>query len=808
MGSALRDLRHALRSLSRQPGFALVAITSIALGIGFNAVIFSAVNALLIRPVGGIDDPDRVVEVGRTNDGRGFNSFSYADLVDLRENVPALAYVAAWKVGPLSFAGGGGGERVIGMSVSAGYFEALGVVPVRGRTFGPEEDTRGGPAVAVISHRFWTERLGGGPEVVGRTIDINRVPVTVVGVAPEGFGGHFPMVSADVWLPFTQLAIAVPGTSPELFESRRHISLQVVGRLAPGVTIEQADAAVDAAMARLAEAYPESNRGRGAAVVPLGPIPGGGRDVVAGFLGALMGLVSLILLVAAANVAGMLLARAAAREKEVAIRLAIGSGRARLVRQLVAETLVLFLAGALGGMLLATWATSLVSTISAPGVELTLDLSPDGTVLAFGIAAALVTGLIFGLAPALQATRPDLVSALKDEGRTGRRGSRTRRLFVAVQVGLSLVLLAAGGLLLRSLLEAHRMSAGFEPAGVHMTSLDLSLDGYTRDTAMPVQAELRRALLRRFGVEAAALANDLPMDLSENGAPVWPDGGEGSQEHGVGADFNAVSPGYFETLRIPVVRGRDFTDADRVGALRVAVVSQEFARRAWGDADPIGRQLRWGRADDEPRTVIGVVGEVKNQTLGETADGMVYLPLAQRYTPAVHVLARGPAAGAAALRGALLDVDPRLALSTPQTLESITSVGLLPARVAAIVTGLLAGLGLFLAALGVYGVVAYGVTQRRREIGIRLAVGARTAQVLRMILLSGFRLAAPGLVVGAVAAFGVGQLLRGMLLGVSPADPLTFVAVAAVLLAAVALASWVPARRAAAVDPMEALRAE
>lgn len=808
METSLQDLRHALRALASQPGFAMVAIASIALGMGFNAAVFSAVNALLLRPVAGIEEPARVVEVGRTNDGRGFDSFSYADLLDLRENVPALQHLAAWRMLPLSFGAGVGGERIVGMSVSAGYFEALGVAPSPGRAFTPDEDTRGGPAVAVVSHRLWTERLGGGPDVVGRTIDINRVPVTVVGVAPEGFGGHLPFASADVWLPFTRLAIAVPGTSARLFDDRRHISLQVIGRLAPGATLEQADAAVGAAMARLAEAYPESNEGRGATVAPLGPIPGGGRAVVGGFLGALMGLVSLILLVAAANVAGMLLARAAAREKEIAIRLAIGAGRARLVRQLVAEALVLFLAGGVAGLLLATWATSLASTVSGPGIELTLDLSPDAAVLGFAVGVALVAGLIFGLVPAIQATRPELVSALRDEGRTGRRGSRTRRLFVAVQVGLSLVLLAAGGLLVRSLLEANRMSAGFEPAGIHMTSLDLSLDGYTPETAPPMQAALRRALLERPGVEAAALAIDLPMDLSEHGAPVWPEGWEGDPERGMGTDFNAVSPGYFETLRIPVVRGRAFNDADREGGLPVAVVSEALARRAWGDADPIGRQLRWSEADDGPRTVIGVVGEVKNQHLGETDDGMVYLPLAQRYTPAVHVLARGPGVDAVALRRALLDTDPRLALSSPQTLESVTGVALLPARLAAIVTALLAGLGLFLAALGVYGVVAHGVTQRRREIGIRVAIGARTAQVLRMILVSGLRLAAPGLLVGWLAALAVARLLRGMLLGVSPADPLTFAAVGLILVGTVVLASWVPARRAAAVDPMEALRGE
>ena len=803
-----QDLRHAFRSLARKPGFALIAAVSIALGIGFNASIFSAVNALLLRPIPGITEPDRVVEVGRTNEGRGFDSFSYPDLVSLREEAPAFEHIAAWRMVPLSFGGDDGGERVIGMAVSRGYFEALGAAPARGRTFGPETDDRGSEPVAVISDRFWRDRLGADPDVLGRTIDINRSPVTVIGVAAPSFRGHIPFAETEVWLPFSRLDIADPGSSPQILENRRYINHQVVGRLAEGVTLQQAGAQVDAVMARLAAEFPESNADRGGAVASLSPIPGGGKPMVTAFLGVLMVLVALILLVAAANVAGMLLARATDREKEIAIRLAIGSGRARLVRQLVLESLLLFVAGAAGGILLAYWATSLVSTISAPGLELTLDLSPDFTVVLFALGLALFTGLVFGLVPALQSSRPELVSALKDEGRTGRRGARTRRAFVGVQVALSLVLLAAGGLLVRSLLEANRMSAGFEPAGVRLVFLDLSLDGYDEATAPAFQERIRQAVGARPGIEAAGLANDLPMDLSENGAPVWPDNHTDPEGRGVNADFNAVSPGYFETLRIPVLSGRGFTEADRDGALRVAVISEALARQLWGEEDPLGRTLRWAEPDTEPRTVVGVVGEVKNQSLGEEVDGMVYLPLAQRYTAAVNVLARGPGATPDALRAALLGEDPRLSLSAAQTLEAVTAVALLPARAAALVTGLLGALGLFLAALGVYGVVAHGVAQRRREIGIRMAVGARAAEVLRLVVGGGLRLALPGVVVGVLGALGVGRLLGGMLLGVSPADPLTFAGVAVVLLAAVVLASWLPARRAAATDPMEALRSE
>lgn len=809
MDSFRHDLRIAFRGLARRPAFTLIAALSIALAMGFNAGVFSALNALLLRSVPGIQDPDRAVEVGRTDRGSGFDSFAYPDFLELRERVPELEELVAWRALPVSFGAEEGGERVHAMAVSPGYFAALGVIPARGRPFGPEEDRPGvSPPVAIVSHAFWRDRLGGAADVIGSTVELNRSRFAVIGVAPEGFTGHFPLIDIDVWLPIARLDLALPTFDTGLFERRGGVFHSVLGRLADGATLERADGSVKAAMRRLAESYPETNADRGAAVIPLGPIPGGGRDMVAGFLAALMALVVLVLVVAASNVGGMLLARGAAREKEVAIRLALGSGRGRLIRQQVLESVLLFLLGAVGGVGLAYWATSLVTQVSGPGLVITLDLAPDGTVLLFAFALALLTGLLFGLVPALQGSRLELVSGLRDEGRTGRRGSRTRRVFVAVQVGLSIVLVTAGGLLVRSLVEARRASAGFEPVGVHMVSLDLSLDGYTPEAAVPFETELQRAVESNAGVEASALALDLPMDLSEFGGPVWPEGWDDPDGRGRSTDLNVVSDGYFETLRIPVLQGRAFSKADREGSAPVAVVSETFARDVWGDADPVGRRLRWLHADAEERTVVGVVGDVKNQSLGESPDGMVYVPLAQERRTAVYVLARGPGVGPGLLRRSLLDTDPRLAIGIPQTLAEVTAVGLLPSRVAAWIAALLGALGLFLAALGIYGVVAHGVAQRRREIGIRMAVGASAGRVIRAILGDGLRVALPGLLVGAAAALVVARLLRGMLFGVSPADPLTLAAVALVLAGTVGLASWLPARRAAGVDPAEALRAE
>ncbi|MEJ2503537.1 MAG: ABC transporter permease [Gemmatimonadota bacterium] len=810
MDSFRHDLRIAVRALTRRPGFTLIAALSIALAMGFNAGIFSAVNALLLRSVPGVADPDRAVEVGRTRvGGSGFDSFSYPDFLDLRAEVPELDRLVAWRMLPVSWGSDEGGERITAMIATPGYFAALGVAPERGRAFGPAEDRPGvSEPVAIVSHRFWRERLGGDPAVLGTALDINRSRFTVIGVAPEGMNGHFPLVDVDVWLPFSRIDLAEPTFDPGSFRRRGSISHNVIGRLADGVSVERADAAVRAVMARLAEAYPETNAERSARVMPLGPIPGGGRSAVAGFLGALTALVALVLVVAAANVGGMLLARGAAREKEVAIRLALGSGRGRLVRQLLLEASLLFLLGAAGGLVIAYWATSLVGQVSGPGLQITLDLAPDATVLLFAVATALATGLLFGLVPALQLTRPALVQGLKDEGRTGRRGSRSRRVFVAVQVGLALVLVTAGGLLVRSLAEARAASAGFVPDGVHLVSLDLSLDGYSPADATVFEARMLRAIGAAPDVDAAALALDLPMDMSEFGGPVWPEGWDDPDGRGYTVDMNVVSDGYFETLRIPILRGRGFAEADRYGSEPVAVVSERFAGDVWGDADPIGRRLRWMSADAEERVVVGVVGEVKNQSLGESPDGMVYVPLAQEARTGVHVLARGPGVGAGLLRRTLLDLDPRLAVGMPQTLADITAVGLLPSRVAAWIAGLLGGLGLFLAALGIYGVVAHGVEQRRREIGVRMAVGASAGRVLRSVLGDGIRLALPGIALGGVAALAVARLIRGLLFGVSAADPANLAAVAVLITAVVGLASVIPARRAASVEPADVLRGE
>ena len=528
-----------------------------------------------------------------------------------------------------------------------------------------------------------------------------------------------------------------------------------------------------------------------------------------------MAMVGLILLVTCANVAGMFVARASAREKEIAVRLALGAGRRRLVRQLLTEALAIFLIGGGVGTVLGVGLLSLAPIDRLPvPIPIHVDLSPDLRVLAFALGVTLLTGLVFGLLPALQATRLSLVSSLKDDGGAHAGAGRLRRVFVAGQVGFSLVLLVAAGLLLRSLQRASDVESGFDPTDAYLTMVDLSLEGYDAEEGMVFERRLVDRLRELPGVEGAALSIDLPLDLGSHGTAAFPEGwsGEGGQE-GVGVDFNFVSPGYFATLRIPVLRGRAFGPDDVQGSEPVAIVSRTFADRVWPGEDVLGRRMRFGSssADEPMRTIVGVVEDVKNQMITEQAKPFVYVPAFQDYQAAVNVVVRAPGGiGAVApmLRRAVLELDGSLSLAPVISLARYTGIGILPQRVAASITSALGLLALLLSGIGIYGVVAVAVQQRTREIGVRMALGAGRRRVLALILRGGLGLALPGLVVGALAALALGRAMRFLLLGLSPVDPVALTGVALALVGIVVLASLVPARRAAAVEPSEALRGE
>ena len=814
MDALRQDVSHALRFLRQRPLFTLVSAASIAIGVGATTTLSSVATALLIRPPAGIVGVDRVVDVGRTTGGRGFDTFSYAELQDFRASAtPPFEALAGVRNNVVSYASGGEAEQVLAVAVSQPYFDIMGLRPAAGRFFLPDEDvTPGAHPVAVVSWRFWQDRLGGAPDVVGRTLDVNRREFTIVGVAPAEFRGHIIAVAPDIWVPLTMFGALRPGF--DAFDDPRASFLTIVGRLAPGATLEQARAAVSLVMQRREPPRDDARNARSATVAPIGALPAPARPIVGAFLAMLGALVLIVLLVTCANVAGMLLARGAAREREIAIRMALGSGRGRLLRQLLFESLALFAIGGCGGIILAVWAAGLVSSIPLPvPIPLDFDVRPDALVLASGLGLALLTGVLFGLAPALQAGRTDINDALKaGSRRRDSRGGRARRAFVVAQVGLSLVLLLTAGLFLRSLQRAADVDVGFDATGVRMVGFDLSMAGYDEARGTAFLEDLRTRALDLPGVTAAGFATELPLDLGRNSSPIYPEsraGDEGSAY--IGSDFSAIGPGYFDAAGIRMRRGRAFTPADRAGAPAVVIVSRTLAERAWPAGDAIGQRLRVSQPDAPLLTVIGIADDVKNSTLMETPEPMFWVPLAQSYEPGVTLLVRSGDEGAAfarALRDMLLDADPGLALSPVQSFAAYTSIGVLPQRLAAGITGGLGVLALLLSALGIYGVIAFAVAQRTREIGIRMALGAHTRDVVSIIVRDGVRLALPGLAGGVLMGLGLGFLIRGFILGVAPADPLTFLGAPALLLATVLLASAAPARRAARVPPTTALRSE
>ena len=811
----LRDMRLAARQLRAQPVFVIVAAGSIAIGIGANTAVFSIAYELLLRPLGGIENHDRVVELGRTSQGRGFDSFTYPDFSDIRDQVPALEGAAAYTVDLLSVSPGLEGMRAMGHHVSPGYFDVLGATPALGRFFRPDErEGTGRHPVVVVDHAFWRTELGGRPDAVGSTLYVNRIPHTIVGVTSEEFRGHMVGFMADLYIPLAQYPATM--RRRELLDDRGSSWHQALGVLAEGATLADLDAQLQGLTVRLAEAYPETNERRGFRAMPLGPVPGAGREGIRLFLAALLGMVGLILVVTCTNVAGMFLSRATARGREVAVRQALGAGRPAIVQQLTAETLLVFVIGGGLGIGLGLWAVGTLNPSALPfPFPLRLAFEPHWPVVGLALFVTLATGLLFGLLPAARASRPDVITAIKDDGRVRSRGAgRARGIFVRVQIALSLVLLVTAGLFVRSLQKASGVETGFDPEGSYVTYLDLDMEGYDQAGGARLQAELLAALRAEPWVVSAALASDLPMDLSSSGTSVLPDGWEATEESPRFAVDNAqVSDGYFETLAIPLLAGRPLAAGDHAEARRVAVVNETFANEAWPGEDAIGRAFEYRRFSDTPRgggfTVVGVVADVKNQLITDPPKPFMYLPISQVYSAGFQVVVNTAApadAAVAGLREVVRSVDPNLSIGAIQDLPGLTSLGTLPQRLAAWLTTALALVALLLSGMGVYGVVSSVVTHERREIGIRMALGAELRTVVTAMLRRGLGLAAPGIVLGGLAAVLTGRALRALLLDLSPADPVAFSTVAALLLSVVALASWIPARRAARIQPADTLR--
>jgi len=816
---ARRDVAYAWRVIRRSPAFAATAIVSLAIGIGANSAIFSIANALLFPAPSGVVEPERLVDVGVTSDGRGFNG-SYVDYLDVRERATAFEAVYASRLfgGRLTLTDPAGGvEAVVGQFVSMNFFTALGATPAAGRLFGAgDSESPGGSPVVVLSHRFWSRRFNRDPSVVGRTLRLDDQSFTVVGVAADGFHGT-RIVAGDLWLPLTMLP-AIKASEPAALTTRRGAWLVMGGRLKPGVTRGAAAAELDAVAIALEREYPDDNHARRFLVTASSPIPGGSVPVAI-FLVLLMGLVTLVLIAACANLAGLLLARASARRQEIAVRLAIGAARGRLIRQLMTETFVLFAVAAGAGLILAALLTRSAAAL-LPALPFPVDVSfaIDRRVVAFTSLLALAAALCSGVLPALRASKIDVMSAAKGDAPLGR--ARLRGAFVAAQVAVSLVLVVSAGLFIRALRTAGAADPGFDPANVELTTIDLSMAGYTAGNG-PLAARAVRDRVRALpAVRAATIAVVVPGGFEGQrrgvSVPGLTPAPSGSSRFGV--DWNMVEPGYFATLGIPLAEGRDFSDADGSQAARVAIVSESTARQFWPGQRAIGRSIVQpvfgpGGAVRETRTllVIGVARDVKSSRLIDGfATSFVYVPLQQDYFSRVMIVTRATDGRRVSgdVRGAVGAMNPSLPILSSQTLDDSMALGLIPQRVVATLAGSLGLVGVLLAAIGIYGVTAYHVERRTREIGIRIALGATPHGVVRMVLAHGFSIVGAGTAAGLLFAAGASRLLAGFLFGVPPFDAALFGGATAAFAVIALAACYVPARIATRISAMEALRCD
>jgi len=811
---ALRqDLQQAVRTLVKSPGFTIVAVASLAIGIAGNAAIFSVADALLLRPLPGVSNPDRFVEIGRTVRGNPIDTMSYPNFADLRERNTVFEGLAAYR--PTANAFGltveGTAQQAFGTPVSANYFAVAGVGMALGRGFGTDDDRIDNlQSVMVLSHHLWERRFNRDAAVLGRTVRLNGEPFTIVGVAAPGFTGTNLAVS-DFWVPIT--AFAPPAGA---FESRLANWIVANGRLKAGVTLAQARDETARIARDLEREYPDDNRGRGIGVDTARLVPAPGRLPATLFVTLLFALVFLILLIACTNIGGLLLARGVSRSRELALRLALGASRPRIIGLLVTESLCLASIGALIGIglsqLLIQVVRALIPMLPLPvGVDLRL----DWRVVLFAAVLAVGTALLCGLLPAIESARVELLSSFRvDVSIRGTHRARLRHSFLVTQMAMSALLLVSGLLLGRSLQQAGVISPGFTVDGVTAVRVDLRHAGYSQAQGAALAADLLQRIEQLPGVRAAGSSVVLPLMFEAIGlGPISVPGRPFDPRSAVFPDWGTVSPGYFDTLRIPIVRGRAFSNADRQGAPEVLILNETLANRLFPNENPVGRTVvhRTGPPPGRERLlqIVGVARDSKYRTLGEQPQPFVYVPAAQQYDPRFWILARtsGPTL-LAILQQTVREADRNLPILQAGTLADVTAFGLFPQRLAAWIASSVGAIALLLAMIGVYGLTAHAVAQRRREIGIRMALGALRGHVLRMTMRRSLMLTGIGSAIGLAVAAGVAQLLSGLLYGISPYDPVSFGGGAALLGAVALLASVVPARRAASVNPVEALRAE
>ena len=821
METLWQDLRYAIRTLGKTRGLTAVAILSLALGIGANTTIFTFINGLLLRPPM-VHDPERLLEVWQRNTTRGSGigsdmQLSFPEYEHYRDHNSTFTEMGAFtgETPAMIWNRAGEGETLRAALVSANFFSILGIQPTLGRGFLPEEDRDAtATPVVVLSHAMWEQRLGSDPAIVGKTLTLNGGSYTVVGVAPAAFTGLIVGFSPDVWTPMSMQRAVSPGLN--LNERRMHWLL-AIGRLKPGVTRQQAAADLAVLGQQLARDFPETNKNLMPDVVPVELVPSPFRGVAGGISAVLMAIVGLVLLIACANVANLLLAKASSRRREVAVRMALGANRRRLVQQLLTESVLIAAISGVIGLLLSLWVAPLLLSLRPASLAFVVNVSPDIRVLAFTLLASIATGIVFGLAPALQQSKSNQVESLKDgSAHGGSSRSRLRNALVVAQVTACVVLLVGASLCLRSLLNARSIDPGFDIRNTVAGGLNVQTFGYDQSRGRAFYARLLERVRAIPGVRSASLADHLPLGQIMRMQGVEIDGYEGSRApsgmRGLPLDMALVGPDYFDAMGISVLSGRSFKNTDDEKAPPVVMINQQMSERFWPHQNPVGQfvTLMGSEGSRTRAEIVGVVKTGKYASLGEDPKSFFYRSLLQEYEPGAQLIVRTAADTPIidALRHEVRALDPRMALVGVETLEQHMQLPLFPARAAGLLLGLFGLLALTLAIVGLYGVMSYSVSQRTREIGVRMALGARRIDVVRLILGQGLRLTLTGMAIGVLCSVALTWVLRSVLYGISATDPVSFLAVAIVLTMVAAIASYVPARWATRVDPIRALRTE